>query len=393
MAQGVTIIFNLIMMKILSLNDFGVYSYARTIAQYFDYSNIGTRYAMDRLVPVSSKVKSDLILHLCLFSTQLIAYSVFILLLSLGIISGMAEVFFVIAGICFAFSNIYCVYRRDCSDLNVVIVVNFLASVLPISAALIACLLHLPLITIAEYFFTGQLLLLFILLIKYKLFSFFFKLPRSYIRSFKFVFLIGFPMFVASFVTMLGMTEDRLFIKHFFGYAALGKYSIILYVFSFLIILPNVLGQVFMPEIIRDVRQGSSREVTRAFWFLIALLVPLLVFICALIPFAVKVFLPKYSPYALYMCFASLVVIPYAMMFPFLTALNALDKRSIIVKINFFSVIVYSVLLLGYFKITSNLSYSVLLDLKLSYGLLNVILLYIVFKFELKKFLLKKDNV
>ena len=92
----------------------------------------------------------------------------------------MAEVFFVIAGICFAFSNIYCVYRRDCSDLNVVIVVNFLASVLPISAALIACLLHFAIDNDCRIFFTGQLLLLFILSIKYKLFSFFLNYLKLY---------------------------------------------------------------------------------------------------------------------------------------------------------------------------------------------------------------------
>ena len=393
-AQVLTIIFNIWLMRILPVSEFGLYSYAKTLSQYLDYAGLGSRYAMDRLIPVSSDRKSKLILHVALFNMLLFSvFLVFVFCLS-HLISGFVEIIIVSAGLFYSLTNLYVVYRRDRSDFQFMIIFNFLLSIIPIFMASVAFLVHVNhLWFIVLLLFAGQFGIFVFILLNNNLWQLFIKVPRFYLKKSLYLLRVGFPMFLSSFIIMFGMTADRLFIRFFYGYKELGIYAVILYVFSFMIILPNLIGQVFAPKIVQFIRVKDVSYVYKSLLFVLGLMLPMVLVVFVVTPMLVPRFLPKYILYTQEMSYASAIVIPYGLMFPFIAALNALDQRNKMVRINCVALLIYLVLLLIYLWLSKHLNYDFLLLIKCSYGVLTVVFLYVAFKQEFSKFIKSSENI
>lgn len=384
-AQFFTIAFNFVLMSRLTTYNFGVYSFSKTLSQYMDFSNLGTRYAMDRYVPICAEQKAKLILHNTIFVTFLISLVTLVIYFSFGLIDNLSVFLFVLAGVFFALTNVYCVYKRDRSDFLYMIIINFVSISIPILFSSVAVFYSGNINYISVLFCVGQLVVFLFILKTQRITKLMYVRPRLFLTSFRFLLKTGFPLFLASLVTMLGMTVDRLLVKFFCGYNILGTYSIILYIFSFMLVLPNVLGQVFLPNIIKSVTNNDFSYIMKSIIFVLLILFPLFIIVFLCVPFVIESFVPKYSIYSYDMCLASLVVLPYSLMFPFIAALNALDKRKIILVINIFSFLLYFVILIIYLQIYhSNINFQILLAVKFVYGLIILLLLFNVFLFSIK---------
>ena len=121
LCQIINIIFITLLMRFLSPTEFGIFAIGRLIAQYFDFSHLGCRYAIDRYVPVSSDKKSQNLLHIGLFTCSVVSLFFLILLLSFEIIHNVTTLILCVGGISYSLSNIYLIYRRDKSDMDFLI--------------------------------------------------------------------------------------------------------------------------------------------------------------------------------------------------------------------------------------------------------------------------------
>ena len=381
LAQLINIFFVTLLMRVLPTTTFGMFAFGRLIAQYFDYSHLGCRYAMNRYVPVSTEKKNKTLLQVGLFTCVAVSIASLTILYIVGVIREPSVLMLCVGGIFYALSNLYSVYRRDQSDIVFLIKANLYINGVPPLVVLIALQLKiLSLFPLVAIYVTTQLLIMVYIFSKNDLFKYIQNVPRNLFKRLRVILSVGGPMLFSSIILMLGMTVDRIFIKFYFGYHAVGVFTAILYVFTFLLILPGALNEVFQPNIVSELRKGvSSAVVYKSLFFFMLLLSPLLVGCYFLTPELVKFFIPEYAPYAHIMSLAPFVLIPYALCTVFVGAMSAIDERKKLVVMNIISLVIYMAFLLFYFSVSKSINYIYLLELKAAYALINFLLYVVVF--------------
>ena len=380
LCQIINIIFITLLMRFLSPTEFGIFAIGRLIAQYFDFSHLGCRYAIDRYVPVSSDKKSQNLLHIGLFTCSVVSLFFLILLLSFEIIHNVTTLILCVGGISYSLSNIYLIYRRDKSDMDFLIKNYLIVNGLPPLLAMFSFSLKtLHLNTIVCVFVSTQLLITAFIFTKNNLYLYIIKFPKRFFKRLSLILVVGSVMLISNLVLNIGMTADRFFIKSYYGYHEVAVFTAILYVFNFIMILPGSLNEIFLPEVISELRKGRSLAIVyRSLFFLILMLLPVIVTCYYLTPILVNVFLPDYKSYSKIMSLASFVIIPYAFCIVFSGAFSAIDERKKLLTINFISLSIYIFILLTYFSYSKHINYRYLLEFKSIYAVLSF-LFYVIF--------------
>ncbi len=356
MIQFLNILFNLLLMKYLNSYQLGSLALAKTWQQFVDYSHLGARFSLDRYIPVAKDEEKKYLVATVLFTTFIGA--LFVLLVA--VIFNKADVVVSIltaSGVFIAVGNIVKAYYRATNNLTEMLKLVFYNQLVPL------------LISIAIYFYTLDFnLYLISLLSSYLFFALIlFYREREIFQFIKYervrhvikeIAVPSFLLFVNSLVVFLYLVMDRFFIDYSNGREELGHYSIILFAFSALMIIPASVAELLFVKIIKQ----SCELGKRVFWkeTFITLGITLVGVIVA--NFCMDYFVVKYTDYSFLipqMHMATLAVIPFALTAIYYHVMNGLDLRREIVVVN---LTVCIVLILYYmyplfFKHSYNLNY------------------------------------
>jgi len=342
MIQFLNILFNLLLMKYLNSYQLGSLALAKTWQQFVDYSHLGARFSLDRYIPVAKDEEKKYLVATVLFTTFIGA--LFILLVS--IIFNKADIVVSIltaSGVFIAVGNIVKAYYRATNNLTEMLKLVFYNQLVPL------------LISIAIYFYTLDFhLYLISLLSSYLFFALIlFYRERELFHFIKYERLkhvikeIAVPsslLFINSLIVFLYLVMDRFFIDYSNGREELGHYSIILFTFSALMIIPASIAELLFVKIIKQ----SCESGKRFFWreTFITLGVTIVGVIVA--NFCMDYFVTRFTNYSFLsqqMHMASFAVIPFALTAIYYHVMNGLDLRKQIILVNF---LVFLILLLCY---------------------------------------------
>lgn len=329
--QFLNIIFNLLLMKYLSSSQLGSLTLAKTWQQFVDYSHLGSRFSLDRYIPVAEDSEKKYLVATVLLSTFVGAVVIFLA----AIIFNNADVVVSIltaSGIFIAISNILKAYYRATNNLTEMLKLVFFNQLLPV------------LISIAVYFFTHNfnfylvsLLLSYLFfgtLLIYKERELFHFIKYQKIKSIiKDIAKSSFLLFINSLVVFLYLVMDRFFIDYSNGREQLGYYSVIIFVFSALMIIPATVAELLFVKIIKESCGSGKRIFIKETLITLGITILGVVFANVCMGF----FVTKYTGYGFLidqMHIASFAVIPFALTAIYYHVMNGLDLRKQMFFIN-----------------------------------------------------------
>ncbi|WP_429168206.1 hypothetical protein [Aeromonas rivipollensis] len=336
--QLLNILLNLVFMQRLPVSLLGDVAIAKIWLQTFDYTHLGTRFALDRYLPMT---KSDGHRSAYLLFSLLVSFfgSLAILLISLIIENANITIFsFCLVGISLAITNVIKAYFRATENIKSVNILMGWLYAFPLTISLLASL----------YSFNAFILiypisfwvLLIILLLKYS-FNITFDMRWRYILAIKRK-MIGTSklLFLNSVIIYLSFVIDRLFVDWSLGRDALGTYSIIMFVFASIFSIPSILTELIYPKIIRS----TVKEKKLFHWKESALVffgTCVVILIANVSMYYLVERFTKYSELVPLMQLAAIGVIPYSCIAILNHVFNALDKRWLLFIINLVSLLIY----------------------------------------------------
>lgn len=356
MIQFLNIIFNLLLMKYLSSYQLGSLALAKTWQQFVDYSHLGARFSLDRYIPVAEEEEKKYLVATVLFTTFI--GSLFILLIA--VILNDADVIVLTltaSGVFIAVGNVVKAYYRATNSLTKMLNLVFYNQFLPL------------LISIALYFYTLDFnVYLVSLILSYLFFSLILFYRERELFDFiryerikkvvKEIALPSFLLFINSLMIFIYLVMDRFFIDYLYGREDLGHYSIILFAFTALMIIPATVAELLFVKIIKQ-----SCEAGKCFFWketFITLGITVVGVIAA--NFCMDYFIMRFTNYGFLtekMHIATLAVIPFSLTAIYYHVMNGLDLRREIFIVN---LIVCVILALYYsypllFKMSFGLNY------------------------------------
>lgn len=340
--QFLNIILNLYLMKYLNPHQLGSLSIARVWQQLVDYSHFGTRFSLDRYVPTVEESEKKQLVSTVLITTIINS----LLVCFLAVILSAADVIvsiLTISGFFISIVNIFKAYYRAVNNIDKMVKIVFYNQIIPLIFSLLIYLqskdFNWYLISLlSSYIFT------FIILIfnEKELYRHFnlqnFKVILSKITK------PSLWLFLNSLFVFAYLVMDRFFIDYTLGREALGDYSIIVFAFSALMILPATMAELLFVKIIKQ-----SFELGKMF-FLKEILVMLFVTSIGVIiaNVAMSYFIQRFTNYNYLIDEIKLMtwaVIPFGLTAIYSHVLNGLDLRK---KLTLANLVVLLILLIYY---------------------------------------------
>ncbi len=371
------VILNLVFIRSLPVVTLGNLAIAKVWMQAADYTHLGTRFAIDRYVPVEDALTGEHIFLLSIWLSLLISFLLFIF--TWFIYGFDCLIFsFIFAGLIIALGNIIKSYARAKGEVD-----NMLKSVFFIQ------LLPLAFIVGAFLIFESPLLLFFYGLIHFVFFVFylyFFEVNYSFFLSVSLVKPILIKTWKASALlfsqAIIGffiVSVDRFIIDFYLGKEALGHYSVIMFAFAALFVVPSVLAEMIFPKIIRQTVDSGRLFYPKELLFIFFPTLVAVFFANYFRDFFIKNF-TLYANLLDLIHLATLGILPYAFTAIFFHVLNAMDFRKYLFFSSFIILILYSSLL-GYFVLTDihSIAYFVYAKISIGYAFLLSYLLFFAF--------------
>jgi O-antigen/teichoic acid export membrane protein len=363
--QMFSVLVYLVMIKVLSPTDLGVFNYGRAIYQLMGSGSLGTRLGLDRVLPTASDRSAKVYLNVSITFYLLMVTIIFVVI---SFFLTAINQLFILSGAIYVISLIIITYARATKNYSKLYKIFVFSGFLPFLGVLLGLCFGNNLVIVIEMYFLFHLVLLFICWL-------FFRNILSVniiIRKWRLIgklLKIGFPLYLNSFVTLLAFTSDRLVIKNLIGYDFLGIYSIVLLFPTFLFVIPNAISQIFAPNITINARNPEIGRLLFSYCLFISVLLCISVLVAyILVPYVVQIFFSKYQYLISEIRLALGIVLPYGISSVLTYYFLSIDRRWRILFINIFVYIIYMILLILATYIDSSLEYFVLL--KISYGVL-----------------------
>ncbi|WP_423736761.1 lipopolysaccharide biosynthesis protein [Chitinophaga caseinilytica] len=358
------ILLSIILMKKLDVSAFGMTSIGRTIFQSFEFSHLGVRYGLDRLLPGTTDQQSRLRLFWAGFTSTFVFSMLFVIFWgALYIRSINFYIFFIVSGLIYAVVQIYRVYYRSLQDKKQFLLVSVSSMLVPALVQIVS-------------FLAGGLWVMIIAMLTTYLVVFGYT-SRRYKIAFpekkqgtagtevKSLLSFGFILFITALLSFIVSSGDRIFMEKYWGVDAVGEYSIIMFVFSTLSIFPGNYTELIMSEIIK---RKSLSYVAKHCLILAGLTLLFCLLTIVVVPFAFSWFLPQYLYLVPHMDIVVWAAVPFSVTSVLNYYLHAIDKRKFILISNFCGTVIY---LIVYFIILKrHLSIDYVLACKILYFVL-----------------------
>ncbi len=369
--QVLSIILNILLIRNLSLEQLGQVTLAKIYFQFMDYSHLGSRFAMDRYVPTmnnESAIKITNTVFLLSFCISIII----ILIVYFFISSNIIVLIFMISGLFFSQVTIHKSFYRAKGAISSMIKIVLATLLMPLFAQVIA-IKYFDFNIFIFIFFISYACAFAILYFKFRLIQI---LPLSeYVDRLTFLFRSSSLLFIISLVIFLSFSIDKIVLEKYRGVELLGEYSIVLFVFATLRIIPGTLSELVFPKIIKDVSSNSKVFFPKELAFVFF---PTLIAIILANTF-MDYFIAKFTDYSYLLNLMHIIswgVLPFAITSIYYHIFNALDLRFIILKINIIILIIYLIYLVTILIFCNNILFFFSIG-KLLYGILLIILYFL----------------
>lgn len=375
---ALNVILNLLLVKGLSVENYGLISLGKTVFQTYEYSHLGIRFAFDRILPDID----DSLLRLHYFKvgfyynllTSLIFSLFWVVYYRLNI---CFYIWFIIAGYIYSSIQLIRIYYRSFDNKLFFVKVSTISFLLPIISQII-------MYYIWGYWGVGfglllaNLIVLYLLRRVFDLKSIFDFVNFNNFKNTGFKLInTGWILFITSMLSFFAVNGDRFFIERYWGLETVGCYSAVL-LFPSLI---NIFSTSFVELIISKIIQKKSYK----YVFINILLIIIVVAVCIcsiyfVLPYILNNYLEKYAMlltqirYAIFLSlFVSVVpILEYYF--------HAIDLRKYILITQVISISVYFVLVFYVLYSYNNEIYA-LLNVKYVYYVLTIfILCFFIFK-------------
>lgn len=334
--QILTIVLNILLIRNLSLENLGHITIAKVYFQFMEYTHLGSRFVMDRYVPTHNEKDGK---SITVFTMNV---SVFVSALFIGIVyffvnNDLIILVFMLSGFAFTMGSTYKAYFRAKEDTRKMLAVILISIFFPLIVQVIV-IYFFDFNAFVLSYFTSYMIGFFLLAYKFRLINVmsFSELLVKIKALYKDISLL----FLISLILFLSFSIDKILLESYRGKEVLGEYSIILFVFATLLVIPSTLAELIFPKIIKKIASTSKIIYIKEMLFI--LLPTLLALFIA--NFIMDFFIIKFTAYAhllSYLHLATWAVLPYAFTPIMYHTLNALDQRKVILKINLLALIVY----------------------------------------------------
>lgn len=379
LTQTLIIVLNILLIRNLSLEHLGQITLAKIYFQFMDYMHLGSRFVMDRYVPTSNNTQGMSITNFTIILSFISSIAV-VSIVNFFIDDDWVILVFMISGFVFAQGTIYKAYFRAREKTMDMIIVVLITSFFPLLIQLIAVLFFDFKVFVLSFllaYMVGFILLVYkFRLIKLMSFSSFVSKVKSFYRD-------SLLLFVISLVIFLSFSIDKILLERYKGNEALGEYSVILFVFATLFIIPGALAELVFPKIIKKVRVSSKviylKEMAFVFFpTLLAIITANLL---------MNYFIKEFTDYAYllhYLHLVSWAALPYALISILYHTFNALDLRVVILKINVFVFVLYLVYLYLSLKYSSDIL-QLFVEGRILYGLCLLLMYFLYLSFFIRR--------
>ncbi len=320
--QAGNVLINLVLIKILSLNMLGEVAIAKVWMQLVDYTHLGFRFALDRYVPVWEKDQSENLLWLCIVTTSVV--TALLICISIAFtVNPLLIAAFVIWGYCVSIATILKNYFRASGENSKMLYVYAICPTIPVAiqAATVVFLGFTWFVSLTIVAYVCAVLYLFRNInIREALVKLDIKATVASVR------LSAVSMLMNSILIFISFAVDRVLMNYFASKSVLGEYSIVLFAFSLLLIIPSTLAEFVFPKIISETVNSGRIYYPRE---TLSIVIPTFVAICIsfiAIPFVVE-FATQYGRLTAMIQLVILGVIPYALTPILFHVMNALDMR------------------------------------------------------------------
>jgi O-antigen/teichoic acid export membrane protein len=110
---------------------------------------------------------------------------------------------------------------------------------------------------------------------------------------------VGFPILMVGLIWSVLITTDKLILTFMMDSASLGNYSVALLVFSTMMLLPQVISQVYYPKIVTMVSKEEYDQIKQSYkrvnLFLLTISVVIVVIGLVLLPYVIRLLMPEYE--------------------------------------------------------------------------------------------------
>lgn len=366
--QFANVLLNLLFIKSLSLHTLGEIAIAKVWMQVMDYSHLGLRFSLDRYVPVWDRQRSAHLLWICIGVSSLVSV----------VIIGVALLFtenklliliFCAWGYGIAIATILKSYYRASAELKQMLTTYVVCPTIPIVGQAASFYFWGFNSFLAVTAFTSLTVTLYLLT---KVRSTAADAWRHLYASLSSVRSTAAALFIYSIVVFLAFSVDRIILNGYSSKELVGKYSIILFAFAMLLIIPSTLAEFIFPKIIRttidDGRKFYPREI-------LAILCPtaaavMVAYLSA--PYLLSKF-TRYGDLVEQIQLITLGILPYAVTPILYHVMNALNLRVQLVLSTCALLCIYMLALFwGGIHSASKLEFFTLARVLYGYGLLSV---------------------
>ena len=366
--QILSIVLNILFIRNLSLENLGQITVAKVYFQFMDYMHLGSRFTMDRYIPISSGEEGKYI-TLVAMTISFLSSMVFIFIVYVFLNHSYIVLIFMVAGSIFAQGTIYKAYFRAVEKTKEMIWVIMITMFFPLVVQIIAILFfdfQIYLISFLISYIIGFIVLIYHFnLLKYIQYDLIIYNFKSYYKATGLLFGI-------SLVIFLSFSIDKIMLQHYKGDEILGEYSIVLFVFATLLIIPGTLTELVFPRIIKKVTSSSKLFHIKETLFVLLPTLLAVIFANLLMNF----FITKFTDYTYLLPYLHLVtwgVLPYAFTSIIYHTLNALDQRKKLLAINLILLIAYSIFIYIALQQNDNIIQTLVVG-KISYGILLLLM-------------------
>lgn len=330
--QFMNIILNLLLMKYLNSYQLGSLALARVWQQLVDYSHLGTRFSLDRYLPTSDEVEKKYLVITVLIST--IISSLIVCLAA--IIINKADIVIAIltvSGVFIAFTNILKAYYRATNNINEMLKLVFYNQVLPLVISLLVYIFthdfNSYLITLLMGYF---LFFIFLLYKELELFKFFEWVKFK--QTIKKILRPSLWLFINSIFVFAYLVMDRFFIDYSLGRDELGHYSIIIFAFTALMIIPATCAELLFVKVIRESCESGKVIFIKEVSILLGITTLGIIFTNLAMTYFVRNF-TSYGFLVDQMHLVTWAVLPFALTSIYHHVMNGLDLRKLLTITNF----------------------------------------------------------
>ncbi|MPY24861.1 hypothetical protein [Shewanella sp. YLB-07] len=341
-----------------------------------DYGHLGLRHSIDRYTPIWDIHSNSTLLFLTLLITSI--SFIIISICALLFLDDMHLVFsFLLWGYALSVATVLKNFNRALSqDKEMMIVYTFCPVILTISQALVLFLFGFD--SFLSFTIVISLVSVFYLInrnrfdMKYSMKSS--LLILSKVKSSSFLLLVN------SIILFFGFAVDRIFLASFSDKTVLGLYSIALFAFSLMQIVPTTVSQFFFPDVTKKTVRTNKIFYPREFTVIAIPTITTLILVYCIIPFGLEFINKEYLVLVEPTRMVTFAVLPYVFIPIFIQVFNALDKRKELILVSLLSIVIYTFLLfITQYYVSDFLGAFIMLKIFYSYFLCFLYLVFLIY--------------